>query len=446
MAGDDRHVVLVGGGLAGSLLAIMLGRRGYRVSLYERRPDPRAAGFVGGRSINLALSTRGLTALRSVGLADAVLENAVRMPGRMMHARDGTLAYQPYSKSPDDAINSVSRGDLNITLLNEADATPNVEIHFGWRCQHVELDAPAATFVHSETGGELHVEGDLLVGADGAYSAVRDAMQRTVGFNYQQSYLEYGYKELTIPPTAAGDFAIEPNALHIWPRGGFMMIALPNQDCSFTCTLFWPLTGTNGFDALTDDEAVSAFFAREFGDAVPNLPNLHEEYRTNPVGRLVTVRCNPWHHGDRVVLVGDSAHAIVPFYGQGINAGFEDCRIFNELLDAHDDDWARVLPAYTEARRENGDAIADLALHNFIEMRDHVGNPGFRWRKKIETILHRVLPNGYTPLYNLVSFSNVPYADARAQAAAQDRMVRLAVIAVMALAVLCLGILALIIF
>ena len=362
--------------------------------------------------------------MRAVGLDTAVLEHAVRMPGRMMHDRDGSLAYQPYSKNPDDAINSVSRGELNITLLNEAEATPNVEIHFGWRCTAADLDTPAATFVHGETGGELHVEGDRLVGADGAYSAVRDAMQRTVGFDYQQSYLEHGYKELTIPPTAAGDFALEPNALHIWPRGGFMMIALPNQDASFTCTLFWPLTGRNGFDALGDDAAVSAFFEREFGDAVPHLMNLHEEYRTNPVGRLVTVRCNPWHFGEKVVLVGDAAHAIVPFYGQGINAGFEDCRIFDELLDQYDDDWSRALPAYTAARVENGNAIADLALHNFVEMRDHVGHPGFRWRKKFETLLHRVLPNGYTPLYNLVSFSNVPYADARAQAAAQDRVVR----------------------
>lgn len=435
---DRPHVVICGAGLAGALLAAQLGRRGWRVDLYERRPDPRAAGFVGGRSINLALSTRGITALERIGLAERVLADSVPMRGRMMHDRDGGLTYQPYSKDPDRAIRSVSRGGLNHTLLDAAEAEPSVRIRFGWRCTDADLDAPAALLVHEETGEERRVEAQVVIGADGAYSAVRGRMQRSEGFDFAQSWLEHGYKELTMPPTAAGDFALEPNALHIWPRGGFMMIALPNADRSFTCTCFWPLAGPRGFDALRDDEAVRRRFLEEFGDAVPLIPDLERDYRENPVGRLVTVRCAPWHHGDGVLLVGDAAHAIVPFYGQGMNAAFEDCRVLDELLDAHDGDWRRVLPAYSAARVEQGEAIADLALENFVEMRDHVASTRFLLKKKAEKTLHRLFPRWFEPLYDLVSFSNVPYAEARRRAARQAAVVRGVAIALAATLLLAL--------
>lgn len=418
MAGE--RVVIVGSGLAGGLLACMLARRGYRVSMHERRPDPRSAGFVGGRSINLALSCRGLTALERVGLAERVLENAVPMPGRMMHSETGGLTYQAYSKDPSDAINSVSRGNLNIALLDAAEAS-GAELRFGSRCVDADLEAPAALLVDESTGTESRVEGDVLIGADGAFSAVRGRMQKTDRFDYSQSYLSHGYKELRIPPAAecgvdpeAHDgFAMHPNALHIWPRGGSMMIALPNADRSFTCTLFWPFEGERSFSEVSRREDVLPFFVRHFPDAVPLLPTLVDDYMTNPIGSLATIRCGPWHVDGRVVLVGDASHAIVPFYGQGINAGFEDCRVLDEMLEAHAGDFATVFPAFSASRKPNADAIADLALDNFVEMRDRVADPAFLARKKIEHALHGIDPERYTPLYNMVSFTNTPYAEAR---------------------------------
>ncbi len=443
------RVLIVGAGLAGSLMACYLARAGWRVSVYERRPDPRAAGYVGGRSINLALSARGLAGLRGVELDEVVLANdAIRMPGRMIHpARAGAdLAFQPYSKDPNDAIHSVSRGGLNLTLLNAADAHENVSLHFDHACLDVDVEAPAAVF--QAPGGETaRVEADLVIGADGAYSAVRSRLQRTDRFDYSQSYLQHGYKELHIPPAPGGGYALEPHALHIWPRGASMMIALPNLDGSFTCTLFWPYEGPHSFANLRTPDDVLAFFKQHYPDAVPLMPTLVDDYFRNPTSSLVTVRCWPWQHDGKVVLIGDAAHAIVPFYGQGMNAAFEDCLVLAECLaegaearrrestkdsepegeaGAHSgttrlrasvpscpDEQREALEKFQHARKPNADAIADMAIDNFVEMRDKVGDPDFLYRKQVEQALHGMFPDRVFPQYNLVSFSTVPYTEAQ---------------------------------
>jgi kynurenine 3-monooxygenase len=436
-AASSRHAVIAGAGLAGSLLAVMLGRRGWTVDVYERRGDPRARGFIGGRSINLALSTRGITALERAGLAEPVLAEAIPMRGRMMHDHAGELTFQAYSRGAKRAINSVSRSGLNLLLLRAAGEIDGVNLHFEHRLEDVDLDSGEAIFVDAD-GEHVTAHGDLLVGADGAFSAVRAKLQRTPGFDYSQSYLEAGYKELTIPAAEGGGFRLDEHALHIWPRGGSMMIALPNRDGTFTCTLFWPHQGDHSFAALPEtasDEAIMDFFRREYGDAVPLMPTLLEDYRANPTSTLVTVRCHPWNWGDRVVILGDAAHAIVPFYGQGMNAAFEDVRVLDEMLEAAGDDPAAVLPRFSERRKPAGDAIADLALHNFIEMRDHVASPLFLARKKIEKLLSGLLPGTFVPLYDLVSFSNVPYHEAREKARRQDRMLAASAIAAAALVV-----------
>ncbi|RNC81804.1 MAG: FAD-dependent monooxygenase [Phycisphaera sp.] len=416
----NTHVVIAGAGLVGALLAIQLGRRGYKVTLCERRPDPRTNGFIGGRSINLALSCRGITALERVGLADRVLADAIRMPGRMLHDEAGNLTFQAYSSNPEDAIHSVSRGGLNVTLLEALAEYDNVVMLFEHRCVGADLDAPAIEV--EITGGESkRIEADYVIGCDGAFSAVRAVMQTQNRFNYSQQYLDHGYKELTIPPASEcgvdpalhNGFAMDPNALHIWPRGHYMMIALPNADRTFTCTLFWPFEGSESFDEISSESAVLPFFEKHFADAVPLMPTLIEDYTKNPIGSLVTVRCSPWHKFGNTVLLGDAAHAIVPFYGQGMNSGFEDCRVLGELIDEHDGDFGEVIREFSKRRIPNANAIADLALDNFIEMRDSVANQMFLLRKRIEHALHAIDAERYMPLYNLVSFSNMPYADAQ---------------------------------
>ncbi len=452
MSGHDpssNHILITGAGLAGSLLACSLGRRGYRVSVYERRSDPRERGFIGGRSINLALSTRGITALEQVDLAERVLEQAIPMHGRIMHGVDSELTFQPYSANPEEAINSVSRSDLNLTLLDAADAHENVTLHFDRRCVSVDLDQPMAVFEASDRGMFEEVKPDLIIGTDGAFSAVRAQMQKSDRFNYSQHYPEHGYKELTIPPAdripdfggkSFDGFAMDPNALHIWPRGGYMMIALPNQDRTFTCTCFWPFRGKVSFESILTEHDVVPFFEEHFPDAVPLMPTLKEDFMKNPTSSLVTIKCFPWHHRDKVVILGDAAHAIVPFYGQGMNAAFEDCRILNGLFDRHAPHWDIVLETFTMSRKHHADAIADMAMENFIEMRDKVGSKRFLLKKKVEQLLHRLFPNTFVPLYNLISFSNVPYADARNRALGQERL--LLVLACLVLGVLVLGVFA----
>jgi len=416
------RVLVVGAGLAGSLLACTLARRGHHVLVCERRGDPRVGGFAGGRSINLALSARGIDALARVGLDRAVLDEGIPMRGRRMHAVDGSLSYHPYSSNPDEAINSVGRGNVNLRLLEAADAHDHVEMRFDRRCVDVDLDAPAATFETAD-GSTERVEADVVIGADGAYSVVRSFMQRTERFDYSQTYLAHGYKELTIPPAPGGSFALDQHALHIWPRGGSMMIALPNLDRTFTVTLFWPMEGPIGFETIRGDERVRSFFEQRYPDALELMPDLVREYAVNPVGSLVTIRCAPWHRGGRTLVIGDAAHAIVPFYGQGMNAAFEDCALLDRALDEHGDRWTDTIEAFSSSRKPDADAIGDLAMDNFIEMRDKVGSKRFLAWKWLEHRLHRLLPSWYLPLYNMVSFSTIPYAEARRRARRQERIV-----------------------
>ena len=433
--------LIVGAGLAGSLMACYLARQGWRVTVCERRPDPRTAGFIGGRSINLALSTRGRWALRGIDLEDDVLRDGIAMPGRMIHkpvdpatGRIPPVVFQPYSANPGDANYSVSRSSLNLTLLQAAAAHSNVALRFDMACVDVDPEGGGCEF--RDGSGQSHrIVADLVIGADGAYSAVRQRLARNDRFEYSQSYLEHGYKELTIPPARElgldasqhDGFALEPHALHIWPRGGAMMIALPNADRTFTCTLFWPMEGEHGLTTLRTESDISAWFFAHYADAVPLMPTLTREYLANANGSLVTIRCWPWSAGGRVVLIGDAAHAIVPFYGQGMNAAFEDCRILAELLRSSTSHSGRgiaeALLTFERQRKPDADAIADMALTNFIEMRDKVGTPDFLYRKRIEQTLHALRPDHVTPQYNLVCFSTESYAQAKRRGAELDRII-----------------------
>jgi kynurenine 3-monooxygenase len=412
--------VLVGSGLAGGLLAAFLGRRGHEIDLYERRSDPREGNLVGGRSINLALSTRGIHALQQLGIAEQVLEHAIPMPGRMIHDKSGALHFSPYDRDPSKCIHSIGRGALNTSVIEAAQRHPNVRVRFNHRCFDVALDAPAAQLINTETDRAVEARADAIIGLDGAFSAVRRSLQRLDRFEYSQSYLAHGYKELTIPPAADGLWQMEKNALHIWPRKSFMMIALPNPDGSFTCTLFWQFEGARSFRTTKTNEDIRRFFDDEFPDAVPLMPALLDDFRENPTGSLVTIRCAPWHYQDKVALVGDAAHAVVPFYGQGMNAAFEDCLVFDQCLSEFANDRKRAFAAYFARRKANADALADLAVDNFVEMRDKTGSRAFRAKKRLDHTLEGLLPGIYLPLYTMVSFTRIPYAEASRRARRQD--------------------------
>ena len=418
--------VLIGSGLAGGLLAAYLGRRGYDVDLYERRADPREGNMVGGRSINLALSTRGIQALEQIGIAGKVLKHAIPMRGRMIHpARAGDrIIFAPYDIDPNKHINSIGRAALNTTVIEAAQRYPNVRVHFNHKCIGVDIDSATAHLFNTSTNQPLSASADSIIGVDGAFSAVRQSMQLKIdNFQYDESYLAHGYKELTIPPGPNGSWQMEKNALHIWPRKSFMMIALPNPDGSFTCTLFWEFEGPRSFATTKTDDDIRRFFEEEFPDAVPLMPNLLDDFRNNPTGSLVTIRCAPWFYKDRVALVGDAAHAVVPFYGQGMNAAFEDCVVLDECLEKFPHDRHRAFAEYFERRKVNADALADLALENFIEMRDKTASRAFRAKKKLDHFLEAALPGIYLPLYTMVTFTRIPYAEAARRAQLQDRII-----------------------
>jgi len=413
------RITIAGAGLVGSLLGTMLAQRGYAVQLFERRPDMRRANISAGKSINLAMSDRGLRALEVAGLADDIRAISVPMKGRMMHDVDGTLTFQPYGKG-DQAINSVSRGELNKKLMSLAEQS-GVQIHFNMKCVDADLSTATAVFENAATGERVTAEGDLLFGADGAFSAVRGRMQTTDRFDYAQSYLPHSYKELHFPPTAEGGFRVDSHCLHIWPRRSFMMIALPNIDGSFTVTLFLAHQGSPSFSELQTQQDVQRFFEEHFPDALPHMPTFHQDWEENPESSLVTVKCSPWTLNDKVALIGDAAHAVVPFYGQGMNCGFEDCRVLVDCLEAANDDWSAALKLYDQFRVPDGQAIADLALDNFVEMRDKVADERFLRRKKIEAYLHETYPHKFIPLYTMVTFRNdVPYSEAQRIGREQD--------------------------
>jgi kynurenine 3-monooxygenase len=416
--------VLIGSGLAGGLLAAYLGRRGYEVDLYERRADPREGNIVGGRSINLAVSTRGIHALQQLGIADEVLRHAIPMRGRMIHPAGAGRApiFVPYDVDPKKCINSIGRAALNTTVIEAAQRYPSVRVHFSHRCTDVDL-TEAVCYLETE-GGQVTAKGDAVIGVDGAFSAVRQSMQKKLeNFEYDESYLPHGYKELTIPPGPNGSWRMEKNALHIWPRKSFMMIALPNPDGSFTCTLFWEFEGPRSFATTKTDDEICDFFREEFPDAVPLMPTLLEDFKENPTGLLVTIRCAPWFYKDKVALVGDAAHAVVPFYGQGMNAAFEDCVVLDECLEKFRHSRERAFAEYFVRRKENADALADLAIGNFIEMRDKTASRAFRAKKKLDHLLEALLPGIYLPLYTMVTFTRIPYAEAARRAQRQDRIV-----------------------
>lgn len=445
----ESDVSIVGAGLCGCLLACFLARRGYQVTVYERRPDPRTSQPERGRSINLALSERGLNALRQIGLDDQVMADALPMRGRMIHPIEGELDFQQYSVDGQRAINSISRGALNNALLAAAERAPGVRVVFGHKLVGLE---PATGEMAFETAqGKVQATAGVVLGADGSGSAVRGQLLAHDTLTESLDFLDYGYKELSIPP-AGGDFALDPGALHIWPRGTSMMIALPNPDRSFTCTLFWPNGGTRSFASLSSPAAIERHFATHYPDLVPLAPNLVDDYQHNPVGLLGTVRCDPWHAHGRVGLIGDAAHAIVPFYGQGANCAMEDVVELDRCLDdtnsavasehrraghgprsgasvkppADTDDWALALPLFHARRRDDTAAIAEMALANFVEMRDKVASPVFRLGKRVEHALERALPGRYVSRYELVSFSNTPYAEVRRRVQWQHRAVGIA--------------------
>ena len=420
-------VAVVGAGLVGSLLALGLKRRGFNVAVFERRPDPRTSGVIGGRSINLALSDRGLLGLAAAGVLDDVEQVVVPMPGRRMHARDGQTTFMPYGLNG-EAIRSVSRGGLNLKLIELCRAA-DIPMHFDAVCVDLDPQNGKATFEHPD-GSRLLVEAGLVAGADGAFSAARRPFMRADRFDYQQEYLAHGYKELAIPAGPGGAFQFEKNALHIWPRQSFMLIALPNLDGSFTCTLFLAFDEDGGdqdnacFAALSTPSRARAFFAEHFADALALMPDFEAQWVANPTSSLCTVRCFPWVRG-RTFLIGDAAHAIVPFFGQGMNAGFEDCRVLFEALDAGGaftvEALHGLLPAWQASRKPDADGIAELALQNFVEMRDKVGSPAFLFRKNVEAAFARACPDAVTPAYTMVTFRpRLGYAEALRRSRALD--------------------------
>jgi kynurenine 3-monooxygenase len=421
MMRKTENIKLIGAGLNGPLLALGLVRRGFRVEIYERRPDMRQVPINAGRSINLALSARGIHALAQAGLWEQMQKIIVPMRGRMMHSVTSELTFQAYGKDDSEVINSISRADLNIALMDAAEAE-GVQIHFQQRCTGVDLKSGTVSLRGEVNGTERSVEAEVVIGCDGSASAIRSEMLKLGRFNVSQEYLDYGYKELTIPVGPRGEHVLEKHALHIWPRGSYMLIALPNVDGTFACILFLPFEGPDSFADLASASEVCAFVKSHFPDALSMMPTLEENFFANPTGTMVTIKCSPWHAGDKVLLLGDAAHAIVPFFGQGINCGFEDCTVLLELLDRYGDDWERVFREFEQGRKPNTDAIADLAVENFVEMRDRVADPRFLFRKKVELALERRYPRVFVPKYSMVTFHRIPYATAKRRADIQERM------------------------
>jgi kynurenine 3-monooxygenase len=417
----NKNVTIVGAGLVGSLLSIYLAKKGYKITIFERRPDMRKSNMYAGRSINLALSDRGWKGLEGVGIADEIKKIAIPMYGRFIHHKDGSTAYQPYGKDQ-QAIYSVSRAEINMKLMDLAEQQENVNIHFDKRCSNIQRATLTAEFEDNVTKEVSNIKSDLLFGADGAFASSRLNIQlQSDRFEYNQHYIDCGYKELIIPPGENGKFLMEKNALHIWPRGSFMMIALPNPDGNFTCTLFLPFEGEKSFANLKTEEQVQTFFETEFPDTIALMPGLLKDFFHNPTASLVTVKCFPWVFDNKIALIGDAAHAIVPFYGQGMNCGFEDCVVLNQLIDEHNEDWDKIMSNYQTLRKPDGDAIADLAIANFVEMRDKTADLKFLLQKKIEARFSEKHPDKWIPLYSMVTYSpHIRYSTALKEGAKQQ--------------------------
>lgn len=427
MKEKQQNVLIIGAGLCGSLLALRLAQRGYNVTVFEKRPDLRKVNISAGRSINLAFSNRGNKAIKLVGLEEKVKQLCIPMHGRMIHDAQGNTFQSNYSGREHEYINSISRGDLNALLLNEAEKHKNVSIHFNKKCVSVNFENTTALFKDYKTKAEFIEDADVIIGTDGAGSVLRKSyyLGKKFLFSFSQDYLTHGYKELSILPKANGNYKLHKNALHIWPRGSFMLIALPNLDGSFTVTLFLSYSeGTYNFNNLNTDEKVLQFFKKQFPDALAQMPNLLDDFNNNPTAALGTIKCSPWHYKGNTLLMGDAAHAIVPFYGQGMNASFEDVVVFDTILNKNLGNWEATFKAYEKARKKDTDAIADLAIDNFYEMRDHVANPIFKDKRKIEMALEKSFPKTYASKYSLVTFNDtIGYNEAMKKGRAQDKAI-----------------------
>ena len=422
-----QNILIIGAGLCGSLLALRLGQRGYNVTVYEKRPDLRKVKISAGKSINLAFSNRGIKAMRLVGIQDKVKPLCIPMNGRMIHDKKSNTKLSNYSGRDHEYINSISRGGLNALLLNEAEELDNVTIHFNKKCTSVDFEKTTVSFYDYETQSEFIEVADIIFGTDGASSVLRQSyyLEKKFLFSFSQNFLTHGYKELSILPTETGNYKTYKNALHIWPRGDFMLIALPNLDGSFTVTLFLSHDeGNYNFNNLTTPKIVTEFFKKEFPDALELMPNLIEDFFENPTSALATVKCSPWHYKGNTLLMGDAAHAVVPFYGQGMNASFEDVVVFDEILEKHEGNWENTFKAYEKTRKKDTDAIADLAIDNFFEMRDHIANPIFQEKRKLEMDLEQHFPDEYSSKYSLVTFNeNIGYYEAMTRGRAQDKAI-----------------------
>lgn len=428
---SSKNIVIAGAGLVGSLLAIFLAKRGHKVSIYERRGDMRKEKMIAGRSINLALSDRGIKALQEVGIADEILKIAIPMPGRLIHNMDGSKVFQPYGKEG-QYINSISRGELNKKLMDIAESS-GIKIFFNYKAEKVDWKKNTISFEkseirnpESEIDNSVNSSFDILFASDGAFSACRmQHMLQHDSFNYQQYYIDCGYKELAIPAGENGAFLLEKNALHIWPRKDYMLIALPNLDGSFTCTLFFPFEGETSFRNLDTEEKINNFFQQNFSDVVKLIPDISKQFMHNPTSSLVTVKCFPWIRDDKFSLIGDAAHAIVPFFGQGMNCGFEDCSVLNNLMEAYNDDWTKILQEFQRLRKPDADAIADLAINNFTEMREKTADPKFLLQKKIEASIHSKYPDLWIPAYTQVTFSpHIRYSEALQNSIKQEEIMQ----------------------
>lgn len=407
-----QKIHIAGAGLVGSLLAVMLGNRGYDVSLIERRSDPRLVETESGRSINLALAARGIAALKAAGLMEKVKELLIPMKGRMLHLEGGSEVFSAYGQRPDEVIYSISRGDLNVLMMDKAEQSPPVNVQFNQKLETIDFERSTFTARNLRSSDSHEQSFELFIGADGAGSKTRRMLIPANGGHSTAEFLDHDYKELEIPAGPDASYQIDPNALHIWPRGDFMLIALPNQNGSFTVTLFLPKEGPVSFQSLEDPASVRPFFEKYFPSAIHLIPNLMQDFADNPVGRLGTVRCSPWYQTDKALILGDASHAIVPFHGQGMNAGFEDCSELNRLLDKHDDDWTKVLPEFDRIRRPNAEAIADMAIENYTTMRSSVTDPKFQLKKEVGFELEKRFPDRFMPRYSMVMFHLIPYADA----------------------------------
>lgn len=403
------RIMIIGAGLVGSVLAMFLARRGYKVDVYERQPDLREVETQGGRSINLTLCERGFKALDDIGVGHIIRGISVPAYGRLIHDVKGGVTLQPYGNN-NEAIHSISRSELNKALLNFAEGNFDIAFHFNQKCLGVDLSSATVEFEHLRSGRISRQTSDIVFGSDGAHSIVRSQMQKK-RFDYCQHYWQQGYKELGVPSSTEG-WTSEKNVLHIWPRGGYMLIGFPNTDGSFTCSLHVPFEGPISFEAIKTQADLLGLFESSFPDVIERAPNIVEDFFRNPPNPMVTIKCSPWTFHDRVSLIGDAAHAIYPSYGQGANAGFEDCVTLDECLDEHGEDWKTVLTEYEKRRKPNTDAIADLCVEHFIELRDLVGDSRFLLRKDIERRINLRYPEKYKDLYSMITFTCMPYTEA----------------------------------